>query len=480
MSSFSTLEIGKRALIAQRLGLDVTSNNVANVNTPGFSRRQIALSETAPTLTPNGYIGTGTVMDKLRSFREEFFDKEIRKNISRNQGFGTDGKIMKQIEGIMNEPNGTTLGNAVSDFFNSFEDISVRPQDISLRRNLIDKAKTLVDYFHNLSSGMKDMRLNILSDMKNNVTAANDLIKQIATLNNKIAISKAQGGTEAATLVDQRELLLEDLSTKVDITVSQGEGGMENIFINGINVITGKDFSKLQVVEKMDTTTGEKTVSLYNLQPDGTPLYALNPQSGEIASQMKHFNVTLDGEDSSGGYSMMKALDSFANSFVQRVNSITVTGYGLNDTGPLPPGRSFFSPIMGTANASNIDISSDILNSPENITLSDTLNEPGNNKIALLISALSQDSTFASSMTPSGYYGSIVGKLGTISAEAINGGSTTNLIAQQLQNQRESVIGVNLDEEAVNLIKYQKAFEASSRIVNTTNELLGIIVNLGR
>jgi flagellar hook-associated protein 1 FlgK len=387
---------------------------------------------------------------------------------------------MKQIEGIMNEPNGTTLGNAVDDFFNAFEDISVRPQDISLRRNLIDKAKTMVDYFHNLSSGLKDMRINILSDLKSNVTKANGLIEQLATLNNKIAISKAQGGSEAATLVDQRELLLEDLSALVDVNVTQGEGGMQNVFVNGINVITGKDFTKLQVVERQDTTTGEKSVSLYNLQPDGTPLYALNPQSGEIASQMKHFNVTLDGEDSSGGYSIMKALDSFANSFVQRINSLTVSGYGLNDAGPLPPGRSFFSPITGTANASKIDISSDILNSPENIPLSDTLNEPGNNKIALMISALSQDSTFNSGLTPSGYYASVVGKLGTISAEALNGGSTTNLISQQLLNQRESVIGVNLDEEAVNLIKYQKAFEASSRIVNTTNELLGIIVNLGR
>lgn len=104
MSSFTSLEVGKRALAAQRLGLDVTGNNIANVNTPNFSRRVANLSETDPKLTTTGFIGTGVLVDTLRTFREEFFDKEIRKNIARKAAYENEEKAISKIEAILGEP----------------------------------------------------------------------------------------------------------------------------------------------------------------------------------------------------------------------------------------------------------------------------------------------------------------------------------------------------------------------------------------
>lgn len=480
MGNFGALEIGKRALLANRLGLDVTSNNVANVNTAGYSRRVATFSQSDSRQTSNGFVGTGSVMDKLRSSREELFDREIRKNVSRNTGYATDEQLMKQISSIFSESGDYDIGTLTTSFFNSFEDLASKPQDIGLRTNVISKAKALVDAFHNTASNLNELRANILTDMKSNVTKANDYITRIATLNNQIATTKAQGGDEAINLVDEREKLLEDLSGLADVNVTTADAGMVNVYINGINVVTGATSSKLQLVEKINSLTGEKSAQIYNLDQNGNQLYNITPQSGELFAQSKQYNITLDNLDSSGDYSVAKNLDALANALVNKVNNITISGYGLNDAGPLPPGRNFFEPATGMATALNIDISSAIINNPENIPISDTINEPGNNKIALQLANLGTDTGFITGVTANSYYANLIGKMGTLEGEAVNGKNTTKLIAEQLTNQRESLIGVNMDEEAVSLIKFQKAFDASSRIISAANDMLGTIINLGR
>jgi len=480
MGSFSTLEIGKRALLAQNLGIDIISNNVANINTPGYSRRLPVTSQTQSNNTMNGYIGTGSMMDKLRNFRDELFDKEIRNNVSRGSGYSVDESILKQVEGVFSEPGDNNIGTQMTDFFNSFETLSSNPQDTSLRNDVLDKAKTLVDTFHKTSQSLTDLRNNVLTDIKSNVTNANDIISQIAGLNSQISGSKSQTGDDSISLIDQREVLLEKLSDLADVNVTKADSGMVNVFMNGINVVTGQNKNTLQVVEKVNSTTGEKSAQIYTSDSSGNAQYTISPQSGQLASELKHYNVTLDNLDSSGGYSVFKNLDSIANSLANKVNTIAITGYGLNDTGSTSPARSFFDPAVGAATAANIQIGSDIVDKPENIPMSDAPNEPGNGNIGLKIADLATDDNFVGGQTAAAFYAGITGKIGTMENEATNGQNTTKLLSDQLTNQRESVIGVNLDEEAVNLIKFQKAFEASSRIINTTSEMLTAIINLGK
>ena len=158
-----------------------------------------------------------------------------------------------------------------------------------------------------------------------------------------------------------------------------------------------------------------------------------------------------------------------------------MAGYGLHDTGTVPPGRNFFqSSDGGSITASTIQISGSLLANPENIPFADVPGEPGNNNIAEKIAQLRSDKNFSDNMNVFEYYTNIIGTIGNMAKEAENGNKTSTLISEQLANQRESVIGVNLDEEAVNIIKFQKAFDASSRIVTVTNEILQTIINLGR
>ena len=250
--------------------------------------------------------------------------------------------------------------------------------------------------------------------------------------------------------------------------------------MNGINVVTGENKTTLQVVEKTNSTTGEQSAQIYTSDANGNPQNTISPSSGQLSSELKHYNVTLDNLDSSGGFSVFKNLDNLANSLANKVNSVSITGYGLNDTGTTPPARNFFEPAVGTATAATIKIGTDILNHPENIPAADAVNEPGNGNIAMKIADLSTNENFINNQTGAAYYADLTGKIGTMDNEAVNGQSTTKLLSDQLTNQRESVIGVNLDEEAVNLIKFQKAFEASSRIINATSEMLTQIIALGK
>ncbi len=480
MADFSSLEISKRALLVQRMGLNLTSNNIANVNTPNYSRRDAVLQETTPQLNSGAFMGTGVLIDKLRSYRDEFFDKEIRVNISRTAGFEADEKLIKRIESLLAEPTDIGLNELVAKFFNSFEELSLKPDNVANRQNVLSSAKLLIDRLHSTHSQLNDFRETLLGDTSQKIEEANKLIQNIVALNKNIANSKAIGGVESQTYVDQRAEMLERLSSLFNITVTYENNGTSNVFINGMNIITGTNYNSLKLLVDVNALNGEKTARIVKMDNKNNIIGAINPHNGEVASLLKGYNVILDERDTTNGFSIIKSLNEFAANLVQKVNTLTINGFGLDDIGPTPPGRNFFEPIVGQVTAGNIRLSADIENNPRNIPISDSPMEPGNNAIALLIAKLSNDNSFLAGQTPGNYVTGVLGQLGNIGYEAISGRRISGLISEQLISQRESIIGVNLDEEAVNLIKFQKAFEAAARVVNTTNELLATVINLGR
>jgi|LSQX01.1.fsa_nt_gb flagellar hook-associated protein 1 FlgK len=478
MSYFSIIEIGKRALLAQKFGLDITSNNVSNVNTPGYSRRSASLSETKP--ISGSFLGTGVVVDAIKSYREEFYDSELRKSISRQTSYESEALLFQRIEALLAEPSESGLNELATEFFNAFEFASLNPENFGLRENLLQVAHSLVDRFNQTAEQFQNLRSETQSLISSNIEEANQLIAEIASLNHSIMSSASQIGGQAQTLIDERELKLEALAKITGINITHEENGAANVFINGINVVTNNTYNSLKLNELVNPNTGERTLQIHKLDGNGNSIGTINPQSGELSAQMKMFNVTLDDKESGNGFSVFKELDDFANAIATKVNAITITGFGLNDIDGNSPARNFFEPIVGRVTAASIKISSDIAGKPLDIPLSSRPNEPGNNDIALKISNLAYDKNFFNNSTPSQFYSGLLGKIGTFSKEALNGAKTTELISEQLNNQRDSLIGVNLDEEAVNIIKYQKAYEAASRIVTVTDSLLNTLINLVR
>ncbi len=480
MSSFSSLEIGKRSLLAQKFGIDTTSNNIANVNTPGFSRRSAVMSETEANKSNGNYQGSGVQVNLLRSFRQELLDKEVCGNLSQQKGYEIDQLYLQQISSVFGEPSDSGLSELTTSFLNTFNTLAQNPENVALRQSLLENANALTQKFNSTARGLSQLRDDSRSHISQDINKANTLLKDIANLNSQISRSKAQTNSDIQTYVDQRSLKIEELSQIASVSTARNDDGSVNVFIDGANVVNSSYSSELRMNETVNSITGERTIQIFKYDPESASSTLLTPQSGEISSLLNMFNVTLDDKDSSSGFSVAKSLDNFANAIAQSVNSKVMGGYGLDDTAGPPAGRSFFDPSVGFVSAQDIKVSSDIANQPRKIPLSDQPNEPGNNKIALSIAGIMNDTTFLDSQKPIDYFANFLGQIGTSLNYANNGQSATTNIQLQLETQRQSVMGVNLDEEAIDLIKYQRAFEAASRIINTANELLSTIVNLGR
>jgi flagellar hook-associated protein 1 FlgK len=474
-----SLEIAKRALIAQRLGLDATSGNIANVNTPGYSRRVPTLSEGEPLPSRNGFVGNGVLISKLRTFREEFFDRQIRRSLSYLNTLETDDTIIQRLSVIFGEPGENSLNTILSDFLNSFEDLSYKPTDISLRQRTVNLAQTLLTRFKEVAAQLQETRQQVRTDINDSITQANKLIKEIADLNYKIASSKSKVEGDNQTLIDQRATKIEELSKLIDVNVTQGDFNTVNVFAGGINLVTGSTYNQLKLKETINTTSQERTLSILKTDASGKELATINVQNGKLFSLLEHYNTTLDDKDSSGKFSVATTLENFFATLVNRINSISETGYGLDDTGPPPPGREIFT-FAGTLTISSTNVNSEIIADARKLPISAFPGENGDATIARNISALSNDSTFLDGQTPDNYLTNLIGQIGNLGEQISSLYTISKTANDQLLNQRESLIGVNLDEEAINLMKYQKAFEAASRVVTTTNDILGTLINLGR
>ena len=475
--ALSSMEIGKRALMVNQFGLDVTSNNISNVNTEGYSRRSMSVSEALPRYTTSGYIGTGAMVEKMRSYREEFFDAEIRKSLAQKAGFASDENVLSRVEAVLAEPTDAGMGEVVSDFLNEFETLSQKPENIAERDYVVSLAQTMTQRFNTTAQSLADSRNEIKNSLVSNMKIANQNIEKIASLNKQIVATKSQTGADTQTFIDQRETAIEELSKTLGVATTHEDNSSTNVYVNGINIITGSVYSSLELQETVAPGTGERSLSIVKKDNMNNVINEITPVAGEFTSQIKHYNVTLDNADSSDGFSISKELDNYAQAVATKVNSILQTGYGLNES--TPSGRVLFTPVLGKVTASSIGVNQELLDDSSRLAISNAPNEPGNNTLAIKIADLTKDETFLNSMSPSEYYSTFLGRVGGASKEATTASKTTGLVSDQLTNQREATIGVNMDEEAVNLIKYQKGFEASSRIINTMSEILSTIVHLG-
>lgn len=481
MALFNSLEIGKRALIAQRFGLDVTSNNIANVNTRGFSRQNAVLTETKPLATSVGLLGTGVAVARVDSVRQEFFDREIRTTISSLSGFNADTELIGRLEAIFSETSDFSLDKTIQEFFAAFSDLALRPESIDKRKSVLNAGNNLAKHFNSISQGIEDLRFDVKNRAEDAVVEINRILNDVAELNRQITIARAQGNDSGLQLSDQRANLLEDLSDFVDIRVTINADNLANVNIGGGTVLTGTSAQTVELRESVDAVSGERDIALVALNGKGDIISTLNPTKGEVGVLSNHYNVTLDSNDSSGGLSIIGELNGLADAIVDKVNTSHATGFGLDDAAGAAPGRNFFDPgsVLVPVTAATMALSADVEGLPRNVAAADAGEEPGNGETARAIADLLQAQDFINDTSVIESYSGLVADIGALGSDAKNGAATIEIVQSQLTAQREAVLGVNLDEEAISLIQFQRAFDASARVINTASEMLSVLVNLG-
>ncbi len=482
MAVFNALEIGKRGLTAQRIGLDATSSNIANVNTEGYTRKSPVLVETSP-LPQNGIlIGSGVAVDRMAQVRFEFLDREIRKVETTLAGQNSDLEIVQRVEALLSENSDFALDTSIRNFFSAWNDLSLRPENLDKRKLVTAEAQTLTAHFNRIGNDIVNLRTDVRSRLDLAVNEVNRLVEEVTELNQKVIIATSQGDASGGAFADQRSVAIEKIAAYGDLNVTVNSDNVAIVSLAGTSVVTGGTAGVLEARESIDEVTGERTVRIVQVNQRGDAISELRPRGGRFESMVRHFNETLDNVDSSGNLSVAKDVDTLAEAVVTNVNDLHATGYGLDDTGSAPPGRSFFTPaaVGEPITAASMSVSSDILGSPRDIATAATSGAPGNNEIAQAIADLQTAQDFLDDLTIQEAYSSIVTDIGVQGSNAANGLKTTSLIKDQLFSQRQAVTGVSLDEEAINLIKFQRAFQASARVINTSNEMLESIVNLGR
>jgi|Deesub1362A_J573_1020465.scaffolds.fasta_scaffold00087_103 flagellar hook-associated protein 1 FlgK len=455
MSLFGLFDIGKSAIFASQTALNVTAHNIANVNTPGFSRQEAVLSIASPVDTGRGFLGRGVTVSTIRRHYDRFLGAQLLlekqnygKSLALSDGFG-------RVEQLFNEAQGMGLSGALLDFFNAWQDVAANPEGQAQRTILLQKASDLVQTAKKIENGLENIIRETNRELEDIIERINTIASDIAALNKRIA--EAGGTSNANDLVDERENLLGELAELVEFNSFEKSNGAITVIVGMKNLVDG------DIV---------------------TPVEGIRDAAGDVQIYMRGSNIgQYIDRGKMGGLLALRdeiktdVLTPFRQliaSIVDEVNQLHRNGYGLDGS----TGLDFFYPA-DTSDIDNVIKNLAVaITDVEQVAASATdTGLPGDNGNALLIAEL-YNADVISNTTFEGYYSSLVASVGVKSRAASDSLRFEELLLSDIQQRRDAVSSVSLDEEAVNLIRFQRAFEAGARMITVTDELLQTVLNM--
>jgi flagellar hook-associated protein 1 FlgK len=563
MSLNGALQVGRTALTASQAAMQVAGNNMANAATEGYHRRSVHFSPIRGEIVGRGHlIGQGVQILSVRREVDVALQSRYRDALSEEQAVQIDQRFLSAIETLQNELTDNDLSTMLSEFFNAFSEVANNPSDNAVRSVVIQQGDSLANRIADLRRDYNVVREEVDRSLGGAVTEVNDLLEQIALINGQIAQSEPGVG-EASALRDQRDLLVDQLSEYMDITVIEQDTGGVDILVSSIPVLLAGDSRGVEL--RMETVNGELEASI-RVAADGSHL---NVSSGMIGGLMRQREETVEP--------VIDALDNLAGQLIFQVNKLHSSGQGqkgftavtgtylLSDTSVnmnrpeanLPfriENGSFFinvthqdtgqklsyqinvdgdamsledlvneiNTVIGVPNVSasitadrafslsadagyELSFSEDTSGAlaglgvntffdgrgATSIAVNDILLEDptmlavsmdgtaGSNGTALAIANLQDESNEAlGDVTLRQYWQKSVDSLAVKSNAAIAAAESTGLVRESLYTQMQAVSGVSLDEESINLLSYQRQFQAAARYINTIDEALQILLNL--
>jgi flagellar hook-associated protein 1 len=444
-SLYGALSIATGALGAEQGALDATTNNVANVNTPGYSRLQPVLVESNPIEVGSVTYGTGVSLEKLQSLRDPILQMRIQEETQQQGQLNASLTALQQTQTQFTTSSGD-IGTEISNFFSSLNQISTNPTNLALRQGALTAAGNMATAFNNVANNLGQQRLNLDSNVSQDVGQINVLTGQIATLNTQI--SALQGvNQDASALVDQRDVLIGNLSNLIDVSSIQSNNGLTLTTSNGTAlVVGGQSFA-------LNTQTNASGVQ--DIYSQGTDITA-DLTSGDLAGLLQTRDQTIPG--------LLSNLDTLAAGLSNALNTANQQGFDLNGNA----GGNLFVPpsASGQGAAASMAVA---ITDPALIAASSDGTAGSNGNLTVL--AAVQDQPVAGGQSPTDYYSNIVYTVGNDVSNDTAELSASQSILSQLQDQNSSISGVSLDEEAANTVQFQNAFDAAANIVTTINDM---------
>ncbi|HMK56520.1 MAG TPA: flagellar hook-associated protein FlgK [Dissulfurispiraceae bacterium] len=451
MSILGILNIGTTALLTAKSALNTTSNNIANASTPGYTRQSAVLASVPSGLTSmTGTSGNGVTISDIERMYDSFTTLQLRNEKSTSSYWNTYSNYAGSIETVFNETSDTGIGPAISSFFSAWQQVAQDPGNTVQRTALINAGQYLASRINSAYNTMADQQGQIYRNSQDLVTQVNNISQQIYSLNEKIVASPG-----ALDLKDQRDALVEQLNEITRVDTVQDGGGRYAIYLGGTALVDPSGSYSMSVA--LDTSNAMQfSVGSANINSLMT--------SGSLRANLDARDTTIAG--------YIGQLNTFAAGLGNAVNNQQALGFDLN--GNL--GGNFFSTTAGF-DARDLRVT---ITDPRLIAASGTAaGVPGNNTNAQAIADMANSGVAQlGGITPIEYYSRLVAATGADAQSANTYIKFQTALVSQLETQRQSVSGVSLDEEAVNLVQYQKSFEAAAKLISTGNDLLETIIGM--
>jgi flagellar hook-associated protein 1 FlgK len=455
------LNMAGNALLAHQLAINVAGNNIANVNTPGYSRQQLIMATSNPQLSSIGMLGNGVDAARVERVYDRFVGVQIN-NESQSLGRWTaQQQVLEGVEIIFDESDGFGLSQAMSDYFNAWQELSMDPEGETQRQMVISKGEVLANTFQQKYSAVQSAQHGIDADIKGAVATINQLSAQIADLNRKIIDTETSGHT-ANEYRDQRDLALKELSGLIEISSFEDHSGAVKVSISGGRTLVD-GVSHRSLTTRVNPTSGLLDVHL--VSPDTSTIDITGSiDGGKVGGWLEARDITLQD--------YLTRLDDLADAIMQEVNGAHSAGRGLDES----TGYDFFS---GT-DASDMQVNIDLVNDLNLIAASpDLAGVPGDGGNAVTIANLQHKTVLNGNTATFGeFYGTLVSDVGNEVLEVSAYYQHQSDMVTQLENYRESISGVSLDEEMVNLIKFQSAYDASAKLISIADELMQTVLGI--
>jgi flagellar hook-associated protein 1 FlgK len=470
---FGTLNLAARSLQTQMTGVEVAGQNLANVNTAGYSRQRVDIKTSPDVTTAIGPEGTGANAVAIQQIVNTLLNRQIQGQQSVGGYWNAQQGALQSAETNLNEfLNGTGssssttasadsttssgLSSQLSGLFSAFQSLATSPTSMTARQAVINQAQNLAATFNQVDSQLTTLGDALNTSVNSDVGSANKLLSDIASLNSEISYAEFSGGT-ANNLLDAREQDLENLSHLVNIQTSTGTGNSVNVSVGGQTLVAGN-----QVLDSLQTFDAGSGRLLVQTATGGVPLTLTG---GSIQG-------TIDARD--GALATLQGnVNSLAASLVTQVNAIHRSGYSLTGSS----NANFFN---GTGSGT-ITVNQSLADNAALIQTSGSATATGNNTVALALAQLaSATQAGLNNQTFGDAYTQTVAGLGNALQTANDQMANQTVVTNMLQTQRSSVSGVNIDEEMTNLMGFQRAYQASAQLVTTVDQMLQTVIGMKR
>ncbi len=476
---FSALELGKNSLLSIQQVFQIIGQNMANVNTNGYSRQVPILEAVAPEITGLKSAGRGVAVTQIFAYRSLLIDNQLTDSKRALGKFQAYEEYLSPVEAVFDESNQQGISDALSNFFKSWSDLANNPTNIPTRNALLNSAQGLSTKIGNAYLRLTDQQQAINLKIRDLVDRINSIGEEIAGLNQKIAQAE-NVGQPAHELIDRRTELIKELAEIAGATVYYDQKNFSATVEIGNQTFVS--FATVNRVSVLENSSNFNYFDIY-LEPNPNPI---NPQikKGQLSA-------LLDVRDNLIP-EYKKQLDNLSYGLIESVNNLHNLGYGLDGT---TTGIDFFvdftpsTPGNYQGAALALEINPALIASPELIASADAPNSVGNNDIALQIANLvnsfntldaNNNGLFDYDGTFHDYLHGLFARVGNDKRNATYELQSTRSVLNYLQSRRDSISGVSLDEEATSLMQFEKSYQAIAQFIGVVNSLTDVLIRIGR